>query len=251
MATGAAYVEEDGRQITCSQCGTRKWGYYWIHDVLWLEAEQKAGKKLGNTCPICIERILGRFVTLHDLDIRHYLRSNKHMIRFALQETVRATIVGACQEVAIVVPEGWVEPIAQLITEMQELGRHLARHTTDPMAVVAKLISEANEEFPVDVAQHELQGLRYRGELSGTAAGLGIPLGQLTAIADGIERIDGPNTKLARGFVEGIVACDTYIGWISVMHSGPPADVFRDGIKAGILAAAQKRGLTPSRGTTL
>ena len=121
---------------------------FWLKDEVWNQIrEKKHGEANGFIlCFKCAEEILGRPLTLDDLALSHYLKT-EHMPRDFLQECVRSTLHGAYQATRVPLPEGWETPHERPFTDAFEIGTKLGKQTPNAQKKLADLLHEYKKCF--------------------------------------------------------------------------------------------------------
>ena len=234
--------------LTCSLCDA-PFILYWLKDCVWKNATPMATGPAGHLCLQCAERVIGRAITLHDLEISNYLRTAKNMGMGFMRQNVRATIIGACEAVDAQIPEGWTEPTFGPHIDARRIGAQLARQTSDAKAFLPELVAEVHRRFPDQpveessvLKQHEIQWLRSFGVTFGRmTAQTTVAAEELENIVDGLRQPHGANAAAAVKFIDRLFD-HLVMGQWTYLKDGPGAKWIREGLKEGVQQAWADRG---------
>jgi hypothetical protein len=122
---------------------------YWLKDTVWhtiaVVSQDLVWQGHLFMCLGCAERRLGRLLTLHDLDVGNYARTEM-MPRDFMRDYTRATLYGACEIAQIPPYTTWQFPTDPHVPAM-DIGRKLASRTADARDILPILIVEAERQF--------------------------------------------------------------------------------------------------------
>lgn len=241
IRTASGWNDENGLLFKCAHCQTFELVFFWLKNDVWNECEKTHGDSLGKICLPCFEKFIRRTVTLEDLSIRSYLNTaGKTNGRLVAQETVRGTVIGACLEIGLPIPNGWTTPFAPPHTDSPLIGRYLVKRTADPNSVVQKLVAESNEHFPVEPTQADLDWLKALGRWFVDAEAPGWSLAQLRALARTMADSPAKKTEIASKLINGRKTKHAIFN-VSASRVPPGSTMIHDGIVDGVLAAIAKR----------
>lgn len=116
---------------------------YWVHDHVWPYPQGEVQHK----CVECLEKTIGRKLTLHDLSMVTQKRTLRHNQVDFVRRYARATVWGACQVADVDVAADWA-PAQPPHDDAAALGRLLAAQTPDAADVLALLLQEVEDPFP-------------------------------------------------------------------------------------------------------
>lgn len=127
----------------CDKCG-RKVMIYWLKDDIWKQAFSSFS---GFYCPTCFEEMLGRALTLNDVDISNYKKTMPEDPGF-MREYTRALAVGGLVAANLALPANWSFPEDSPHKEHMEIGRKLGTQTPNPREVAVDLVNQVQRHFP-------------------------------------------------------------------------------------------------------
>jgi hypothetical protein len=121
---------------------------FWLKDDTWNQIREKKHAEENGfiLCFECATKVLERPLTLHDLALSYYLKT-EHMPRKFLQEYARSTLHGAYQVTSTLLPEGWVPPHDRPFTDAFEIGIKLGKQTPNSQEKLADLLREYKRYF--------------------------------------------------------------------------------------------------------
>jgi hypothetical protein len=116
---------------------------YWLHDSVWPFPQGQVQHK----CVQCVEKKIGRKLTLHDLSMVTQKRSLAHNSVDFVRKYARATVWGACQAASVDAPTNWA-PTAAPHFDAAKIGKLLAGQTPETAGVLPELIKEVKDPYP-------------------------------------------------------------------------------------------------------